>query len=192
MEDRSAELDEREIDRSRARGAARRLGRFSRAVALGFILPALFFPPAGRAEERKSVTGKLVLKGKSLALTHAWLVRGPDTFDRSKAAAYVVLASKDISEAILACGDIHCVVWDVVQEGAVLEPSGDGHESFWLRVVSSELEKEQQLSGRRFTPTIDRHDRLSGRLEFSYPTTGDEADLQIDAPLAKEFPVSPR
>jgi hypothetical protein len=137
------------------------------------------------------VRGKLVLKGKSLRFSHAWLVRGPDTFEESKPAAYLILASRDISGAIAACKDIHCVLWDAVTDGAVLEPANDGHESFWLRVVSPELPKEQQLSGRRWTPEVDRRDRLSGRLHFSYANTGDEADLEIDAPLLKEFPVPP-
>jgi hypothetical protein len=144
------------------------------------------------ADPPAEVRGKLVLKGKSLAFSRAWLVRGPDTFDQNKPAAYLILASRDLSGAIVACKDIHCVLWDAVTEGAILEPANDGHESFWLRVVSPELPKEQQLSGRRWTPEVDRRDRLSGRLYFSYANSGDEADLEIDAPLLKEFPAPPR
>jgi hypothetical protein len=77
-----------------------------------------------------------------------------------------------------------------LKEGAVLEPGQDAQESFWLRVVSPELPKEQQLSGRRWTPAVDQHARLAGKLQFSYANTKDEADLDIDALLIKEFPVA--
>lgn len=190
MEDRSTELDEREVIASRRRGGARRRpGRFPRALHASLLIGAFLSCPA-RTEERTPVTGRLVLKGKALAFDRAWLVRGPGTFDRSRPAAYLILSSQDVSAAIAACPDVQCVVWKVVKDGAILEASQDGDESFWLRVVSPELAREQQLSGRRFTPLIDRHDRLSGRLAFSYGNTGDEADLEIDAALLKEFPQS--
>ncbi|HKD11692.1 MAG TPA: hypothetical protein VKE50_06430, partial [Thermoanaerobaculia bacterium] len=121
----------------------------------------------------------------------AWLVRGADTFDESKPSAYLILSSEDLSAAIAACKDLHCVLWDTVQNGAILQPVEDGHRSFWLRIVAPQLAKEQQISGRTWTPSVDRRDRLAGRLEFSYSNVGEEADLAIDAPLAREFPTPP-
>lgn len=189
MEDRSPELDQRKVVTGHVGGGAcRRPAHRVRAVSA--VIGLLLFPFLAGGDDRPPVTGKLVIKGKSFSFNRAWLVRGPDTSDPSKPAAYLILSSQDLSKPIAACGGIRCVVWDVIKDGAVLEPSDDGHESFWLRVVSPQLEKEQQLSGRRFTPAIDRHDRLSGKLEFSYTNTGDEADLEIDAALLKEFPVS--
>jgi hypothetical protein len=138
-----------------------------------------------------AVSGKLVVKGKTLAFTRAWLVRGPDTFDESKPGAYLILSSEDLSAAIAACKDLHCVLWDTVRNGAILQPVDDGHQSFWLRVVVPELAKEQQISGRAWTPSVDRRDRLAGRLQFSYSNVGEEADLTIDAPLSREFSTSP-
>jgi hypothetical protein len=183
VENRQTELDQREVSFSL------RAGRLVMPLILAAALcPAVVGgagPPAG------SVQGKLVVKGKRLTFSRAWLVRGPDTFDPTRKAAYLILASRDLSGAIAACGDIHCVLWQAVSEGAILEPANDEAESFWLRVVSSELPKEQQLSGRRWMPSIDQHDHLAGRLDFSYANTGDEADLTIDAFLLKEFPVPP-
>ncbi len=191
MEDRSTELDQRKVVVGRVGGGAYRRPA-PRLRSVSAVIGLLLMASVAAGADRAPVTGKLVVKGKNLSFTRAWLVRGPDTFDKSRAAAYLILSSQDISAAITACADIHCVVGNVVKDGAVLEPSDDGHESFWLRVVSPQLEKEQQLSGRRFTPAIDRHDRLSGKLEFSYSNTGDEADLDIDATLLKEFPAPPR
>ena len=140
--------------------------------------------------EAASVSGKLIVKGKSLAFTRAWLVRGADTSDQSKPSAYLILSSEDLSAPIAACKDLSCVLWDTVKNGAILQPIDDGHQSFWLRIVAPELAKEQQISGRTWTPSVDRRDRLAGRLQFSYSNVGEEADLTIDAPLAREFPVS--
>jgi len=138
-----------------------------------------------------SAAGRLVIKGKTLTFSRAWLVRGADTSDKSKPSAYLILSSRDLTSAIAACKDLSCVLWDTIQDGAILQPIDDGHESFWLRVVTPQLPKEQQISGRRWIPSVDRRGRLTGRLQFSYDNTGDSADLAIDAPLAREFPVAP-
>ena len=137
-----------------------------------------------------SVKGTLTIQGKSLSFTHVWLVRGAETSDESKPAAYLILSSEDLAPAISACPTIGCVLWDTVkQNAAILEPLDENAESFWLRVRSSQLPKEYQLSGRRWTPAIQKRERISGKLQFQYANTGDEADLDLDAALVKEFPV---
>ena len=205
MEDRPAELDQREVgigNRSDLAGLSgriaplgRRSGRlFSTPVpGIGLLVCLLLLSAAlfGADERGASVRGRLVVQGKSFSFTRVWLVRGPETGDETKPAAYLILSSKDLSDSIAACPTIHCVLWDTVKEAAVLEPLDERAESFWLRVVSSQLPKEYQLSGRRWTPTIQTHDRLSGKLQFSYANTRDEADLDLDAALIKEFPVRP-
>lgn len=156
-------------------------------AALGAIAGSSgFAAPAANA----GVHGKLVVKGKALEFSRAWLIRGSDTGDETKPGAYLLLSSRDVSAEIEACKDIRCAVFDVVREGAILEPIDDPGESFWLRVVAPGLpHREEQISGRTWTTSLDRHDRLSGKLHFLYANTRDEADLEIDAKLAKEFPV---
>jgi len=155
-------------------------------------LPLLLTAGWISAETTPPIRGKLIVKGKNFSFTRAWLVRGPETSDETKPAAYLILSSADLSDAIKACPTLSCVLWDTVHEAAVLEPVDERAESFWLRVVSSELAKEYQLSGRQWTPSVQTHDRLAGRLQYSYANTQDEADLEIDALLLKEFPVQPR
>ena len=151
----------------------------------------LALAPSVRASEAGgSVRGTLTIQGKSLVFTHVWLVRGPETSDESKPAAYLILSSEDLAPAISACPTIRCVLWDTVkQNAAILEPLDEKAESFWLRVLSSQLPKEYQLSGRRWAPAILTRERISGKLQFTYANTGDEADLELDAALVKEFPV---
>jgi hypothetical protein len=170
-------------------GRARRAG----AIFVGFCagLTALLSAETASAQTGTAVHGKLVVKGKAFSFTRAWLVRGPETSDETKPAAYLILSANDLSGAIKDCATLSCVLWDTVHEAAVLEPLDEKAESFWLRVVSSKLAKEYQLSGRRWTPAVVTHDRLSGRLQYAYTNTEDEADLEIDAMLIKEFPVQP-
>jgi hypothetical protein len=165
-----------------------RIGRAVVWLLLAAASPVLVAgaAPAPSANPATAVRGKLFLKGKTFNFPFAWLVRGPDTFDEKKTSAYLILSSRDISAAISACKDINCVIFDAVTDGAVLQPADDGHNSFWLRVKTP---KEQQLSGRTWTATIDEPRRLAGKLQFSYENTKDEADLEIDAVLLKEFPV---
>ena len=147
--------------------------------------------PIARASDAEGfVRGSLTIQGKSLSFAHVWLVRGPETSDESKAATYLILSSEDLAPAISACPTIRCVLWDAVQKNAaILEPLDEKSESFWLRVLSSQLPKEYQLSGRRWSPKVQTRERVSGKLQFSYSNTGDEADLELDATLLKEFPV---
>ncbi len=178
----------------------RRFRRGPRPVLAAAALSLVAAAAGAGSGAGPAVSGKLVVKGKTLTFSHAWLVRGPDTSDKSKPSAYLILSSQDLTSAIAACQDLSCVLWGTIQDGAILQPIDDGHESFFLRVVSPALAKseaahyglrpEQQISGRRWIPLIDRHDRLAGRLEFAYDNTGDRADLAIDARLAREFPVS--
>ncbi|MGH9440762.1 MAG: hypothetical protein ACRD16_00645 [Thermoanaerobaculia bacterium] len=162
------------------------------AAALLAISPALARKksPLGPSLE---VQGKLVVKGVPLSFERAWLVRGPDTGDETKPAAYLILSNRDLGTPIAACKDIRCVLFDAVKEGAVLEPLDERPGSFWLRVVAPGLpHREEQLSGRSWTASRDERGRLAGRLSFSYSNTRDEADLEIDASLAKAFPVRGR
>lgn len=173
------------------RGEGARRGGI-RAAFAAVALPLLAAAAATGGEPvAPAVAGKLVVKGKTLSFARAWLVRGADTFDESKPSAYLILSNEDLSAAIAACKDLHCVLWDTVKNGAILQPVEDGHQSFWLRIVVPDLAKEQQISGRTWTSSVDRRDRLAGRLEFSYSNVGEEADLTIDAPLAREFPTPP-
>jgi len=173
-----------------------RTGRSVSPLAAISIGMALFLVSAARAhaggKSGGSVRGTLTIQGKTLLFTHVWLVRGSETSDESKAAAYLILSSEDLAPAIIACPTIRCVLWDTVkQNAAILEPLDDQSESFWLRVLSSQLPKEYQLSGRRWVPAIQARERISGKLQFAYANTGDEADLELDARLVKEFPVKP-
>ena len=170
-------------------GRARRAGAVFVALCAG--LTALLAAETAPAQTSTAVHGKLVVKGKAFSFTRAWLVRGPDTFDDTKRAAYLILSENDLSRAIQECPTLSCVLWDTVHEAAILQPVDEKAESFWLRVVSAKLAKEYQLSGRRWSPAVATHDRLSGRLQYSYSNTVDEADLEIDAMLIKEFPVRP-
>ena len=160
------------------------------AVSAGLVW--VLTATAGSAERKDSISGKLVVKGKPFQFTRAWLVRGPETSDETKPAAYLILSSRDLSGAIGACQTLSCVLWDTVHEAAILEPLDEAAQSFWLRVVSSQLAKEYQLSGRRWIPSVQTHERLAGKLQYSYANTQDEADLEIDAALIKEFPVPPQ
>jgi hypothetical protein len=170
-------------------GPARRAGTAILALCAGWL--AFLSSDTAPGQTGPAVRGKLVVKGKAFSFTRAWLVRGPETSDDTKPAAYLILSANDLSGAIKDCPTLSCVLWDTVHEAAVLEPLDEKAESFWLRVVSAKLAKEYQLSGRRWTPGTQTHDRLSGRLQYSYANTEDEADLEIDATLLKEFPVPP-
>jgi hypothetical protein len=182
------ELDLGRLARSGRSG--RFLSSLAGGIAAGLLLSLAANVRAGDAVAGGSVRGTLTIQGKSLVFTHVWLVRGSETSDESKPAAYLILSSEDLAPAISACPTIQCVLWDTVkQNAAILEPLDEKAQSFWLRVRSSQLPKEYQLSGRRWAPAVQTRERISGKLQFTYANTGDEAELELDAKLLKEFPV---
>jgi hypothetical protein len=134
------------------------------------------------------VKGKAIIAGRSFELHHAWIIRGPDHFEEGKINTYIVMAKDDISPELQKCPDVNCAIWQVLKNGLIMTPEKDG--GFWVRAVHPELAKEQQLSGRGWTGTVDEPNRIVGRLlwepQGKNPVT---IDLEIDAALLKSFPL---
>jgi len=136
------------------------------------------------------VQGRAVIAGQPFDLRHAWLIRGPDAFEPGKMNAFIVMAPDDISADLSKCPTVKCAIWDVLKNGVILQPEKDG--SFWIRALHPRLAKEQQLSARGWTASIDQDVRVAGRLRWE-PQGKDPPilDLTIDAALLKSYPADP-
>ena len=101
---------------------------------------------------------------------------------------YIVMAKDDISAALQKCPDVKCAIWDVLKNGLIMTSEGEG--AFWVRAVHPQLAKEQQISARGWTATVDEPNHIVGRLHWE-PQGKDPIilDLEIDAALLKSFPL---
>ena len=170
-------------ERHRTRG--RVWGWASSPRALAGILLALV---TAIAPAETPVSGTLRVGGKPLTLRHAWIVRGPDSLEKSAIRTYVVMTTEDVSADISKCPNLDCALFDSVKSGLVLGvfPAG-----YWLRAVHPEIRGEKQFSGPSqssygWKPRVQEHGRAAGRLLCEFEPI--VCDLEIDAPLLKEFP----
>jgi hypothetical protein len=156
------------------------------------LLAAILFTTAfaDPASPPLPVRGKAVIAGRSFELRHAWIIRGPDHWEKGRMNTYIVMAADDISAELQKCPDVKCAIWDVLKNGLIMTSEGGG--GFWVRAVHPQLAKEQQLSARGWTTTVDQPDHIVGRLHWE-PQGKDPVilDLEIDAALLKSFPASP-
>jgi hypothetical protein len=157
---------------------------------LAAVLLTTAFAGPTPAPDRIPVRGKALIAGKSFELRQAWIIRGPDHWVAGQLNTYIVMAKDDISAELEKCPDVKCAIWDVLKNGLILEPAEGG--GFWVRAVHPELAKEQQLSARGWSATVDQPDHIVGRLHWE-PQGKDPVvlDLEIDAALLKSYPLPP-
>jgi len=146
---------------------------------------------AGAGSGPGSVSGKAVVGGKTLVFKHAWLVRAPNKFDKTKMSSFAVLSADDVSAAIRKCADRQCVTYEALKNGMIVEPSEAG---FWAYVAHPELPVDTQFSGPNGGGTgwiggAKSADRLAGTLRYEDKDNKTSCDLTFDAPFLKELPV---
>jgi hypothetical protein len=157
-------------------------------LAAIILTAALADPAPLTAATPIPVRGKAVIAGKSFELRHAWIIRGPDHFEKGQMNTYIVMAKADISAELKKCPDVKCAIWDVLKNGLIMTPEAGG--GFWVRAVHPKLAKEQQLSGRGWTARVDQQDRIAGRLHWEPQGKNPVLiDLEIDAALLKSYPL---
>src|SRR5262245_27039797 len=105
-----------------------RMGRVPRPAAAALTLAltlavSVAGPRAGLAASGEA-KGTLILKGKTVRLTHAYLVAGPDAVDSSRTVRRLILSGKDLEATIRDCQSMSCTD-AALMEGLVVD-IGDG------------------------------------------------------------------
>jgi hypothetical protein len=133
--------------------------------------------------------GTIKIKDKTVDLTYAYLVKGPDMFDSSKTVSTVILTPTDIGQKISECKTASCATG--LTEGMTV-----GREDFGgtIRVVYWVVTNDgmMQYSGNddlsALALTTDTADKMAGKLTIDDSAAdGPKIDVEFDAPLAKEF-----
>ena len=161
----------------------KRIGPFAAAVIVAFLV-ALPSESRGAAGEAKGTLGH---KGRTVTLTHAYLVTGPDAVDAKKMIRRLILSGKDLGAKVRACQTMSCTDADVT-EGLVVDIDGGPRLNYWMAINNQKVQHSGTQRPAALTTSADEPRRLAGKLRFDdTPSGGPKVDVEFDATLVKEL-----
>ena len=156
---------------------ALRLSSALAALLLTSALPAA----AGTAK------GTIVHSGKTVTVTHAYLVTGPDVFEASKTIRKLIFSADDLGAAIEKCGDLSCTDGKVM-EGMTVDLDAGPRLNYWVALSGQKIQHSDTALPEELKATTDAPDHVAGQLAFDDKASGGPAvSIEFDAPLAKKF-----
>lgn len=148
------------------------------------ILLLLATPMLATAGEAK---GTLTHKGANVALRHAYLVTGPDVFDRAKTIRKIILTPRDFEAKLRGCKTLNCVS-EEMNEGMTIEFDGGPVLKYWLVRNNQNVQHSDTASPKSFTARRDEPGHIAGQLTIDDSDHGGpKVMIDFDAPLIKEY-----
>jgi len=155
------------------------------AALAGFALMTLSAPTI-LAAGADSATGTLSVEGPdktlSAALTHAYVVVGPDTFEPEKITRRIVFTPQDERATIMACKDVSCATLSG-SDGLTVSLREGSTPAWWAHVYP--IQYSGSTGADALKTTVDTADRLAGTFTLDNP--GAKATIEFDATLVKTF-----
>jgi hypothetical protein len=156
--------------------------KHSAAATLFLALTA----PAGRGAPAGTATGTITYRGRSVALAHAWLVRGPDAVDEKKILRRLVLTANDVGAKIAACASMACVD-ALVTEGVEIDFDAGPRLNYWLAIAGQKVQYSGTADPGVFEAKEGGGRRLAGRIAIDDSAAGGPTIAStFDAPLVVE------
>jgi hypothetical protein len=165
-------------------------------VILALVILALSIPAMAAAPSAGQAAGDLVINGKRLPLKYAVAISGPDTFEPTQEAVFVLLTPKPISQSKIDAATSFSDVRSIVDTGIAFRfRIGEGfHITFRHNVLGG---KELQTSGpaSALKDIVVGPDSISGTIA---PWMGSEENImdfivkysiQFTAPIVRRFPL---
>jgi hypothetical protein len=162
--------------------AGRSLNPICSAVTLGALVLAL--ASSGAAEP---ATGTVSYKGNTLAVKHAFLVKGPDAVDAKKIIRRLIFGTTDLAAKIRACQTMSCVDGEVT-EGMTLDLDAGPRLNYWTALKGGLVQFSGTAEPSALTAKADEAGRVAGRLLIDGTRAGGpKVELEFDAKLLKEL-----
>jgi hypothetical protein len=163
---------------------------FLQAFSL-LLLAAAVLVPAHTAAAADNAKGSLTYKGskKTFALTlkHAYLVKGPDTFDEKKTVRRLVLTADDFSAAINGT-DALSGFDGSLNEGMIVDLVDGPRLNYWVVFNNQLVQYSGTVEPSALKAGTDKPDHVKGKLTFDDSAAGGaKVDVEFDAPLLKAF-----
>jgi hypothetical protein len=147
----------------------------------------LMVPLSGAAAADGEAKGNLSYKGTTVALKHAYFVKGPDAVDPKTIIRRLILSRDDLGAAIQACKTMNCVD-GAITEGMEVDFDVGPRLNYWVALNGGRV----QYSGTARPPVAklagDDAKRLAGSLSIDDAAAGGpRLEVEFAATLLKEF-----
>jgi hypothetical protein len=154
-------------------------------LAAAFLIPLTTLTAADKAKGNLTYRGPK--KTFTVALTHAYLVKGPDTFEKGRIIRRLVFTTSDFSAAIK--GEDALNGFDgKLMEGMIVELVDGPRLNYWVVLNNQLVQSSGVVEPTAFKATTDTPEHLAGRLLFDdSKSDGPKVDVEFDAPLLKTF-----
>jgi len=155
------------------------------------VLAAAFLFPLTSMNAAEKAKGNLTYKGPkktfTLALKHAYLVKGPDTFEKDKTIRRLVFSTADFSASINGADALNGFDGKLM-EGMIVELIDGPRLNYWIVLNDQLVQYSGTVQPSALKSTADTPDHLAGKLRFDDSSSGGpKIDVEFDAPLLKSF-----
>jgi hypothetical protein len=165
--------------------------RISQRILICLVLAAAFLVPSTSLQAAERAKGTLTYKGPkktfTVALTHAYLVKGPDTFEKEKTIRRLVFSTSDFSGEIKGA-DALSGFDGKLMEGMIVGLDDGPRLTYWIVLNGQLVQNSGIVEPAVLKLTADTPDRIAGKLRFDDSSSGGpKVDIEFDAPLLKSF-----
>ena len=165
--------------------------RASLPLLFCLLLPAAFLLPLNSVNAAEKAKGTLTYKGPkktfTVALKHAYLVKGPDTFEEGKTVRRLILTSGDFSAAIKGADALNGFDGKLM-EGMIVELADGPRLNYWIVLNDQLVQYSGMVEPAALKSTTNTADHLAGKLTIDDVSAGGpKIDVDFDAPLLKAF-----
>jgi hypothetical protein len=163
----------------------------SQRTLLCTALAAIVLVPLISLKAAEKANGTLTYKGAkktfTVALKHAYLVKGPDTFEKDKTVSRLVFSTSDFSTAIKETDALNGFDGKLM-EGMIVELDGGPRLNYWIVLNDQLVQYSGTVEPAVLKSTANTADHLAGKLRFDDSKAGGpKVDVEFDAPLLKSF-----
>jgi len=131
--------------------------------------------------------GTLVNAKGTVALKHAYLVKGPDAVDNKKIIRRLIFSSSDLSAKLQACAAMSCSDGDLT-EGMTVDMDGGPRLNYWTVMNGGMVQYSGTEEPTALKSSVDDAKHLVGKLSFDDTGAGGpKVDVDFDATFVKEF-----
>ena len=165
--------------------------RIGRRPLVCFLLAANLLVTLTSAKSAEKVKGTLTYKGPNktftVVVTHAYLVKGPDSFDANKTVRRLVFSTSDFSAMIKGATALDGFDGKL-REGMIVDLVDGPRLNYWIVVNDQRVQYSGSVEPVALKSTVDAPDHLAGKLMFDDSSAGGaKVEIEFDAPLLKSF-----
>jgi hypothetical protein len=165
--------------------------RICHRTLICLVLASAFLVTLTTVKAEEKAKGTLTYKGPkktfTVALTHAYLVKGPDTFEEGKIIRRLVLTTSDFTAAIKKADALNGFDGELM-EGMIVELVDGPRLNYWVVLNNQLVQSSGVVEPTALKSTADTPEHLAGKLRFDESSSdGPKVDVEFDAPLLKTF-----